>query len=211
MKRLFACTLIALFFSSCLTPGQKELKRLGLKKGMYARIHTEKGSFIVNLEYRLTPLTVANFVGLAEGIIPNEFRKKGEPFYNGLKFHKVYQNEMLIGGCPKGDGTGHPGYLFKDEIVSRLRHDVTGTLSMQHFGPVTNGSQFIISLKPLPALDGQYTRFGQVVSGMETVQRIQQGDKMTHIEIIPMGSRAKRFDPLKVFESEGFGQIKINP
>ena len=167
-------------------------------EGLFARITTTKGDIVVRLEYQRTPLTVCNFVALAEGKM-NSSRDK--PYYNGLTFHRVISKAngddhdfMIQGGCPLGTGTGGPGYNFPDEIVSSLKHDKPGVLSMANAGPGTNGSQFFITLVPTPHLDGRHTVFGQVVEGQDIVNNsIKKGDRIIRITIIRNGSRANQF------------------
>jgi peptidyl-prolyl cis-trans isomerase B (cyclophilin B) len=139
-----------------------------------ASIKTEKGTINLTLFADKAPLTVANFVNLAN-----------HGFYNNLKFHRVIADFMIQGGCPKGNGTGGPGYKFRDEFVKDLRHDKPGTLSMANSGPGTNGSQFFITHTPTPWLDDHHTVFGAVVSGkdMDVVNSITQGDRIDTIEI----------------------------
>ena len=150
---------------------------------------------------------MANFIGLAEGIIPNEVKKKGEPYFDGLKFYKVMKSSLAIGGCPKGDGTGHPGYVFRDEFHPALKHDKAGVISMISHGPNTNGSQFVILMKAMPEMDNINPVFGRVIDGMDTLNAVQQGETIVHIEIIRLGRKAKAFDPIKIFEENGFGQM----
>ena len=142
-----------------------------LADGLYANLHTNQGDIIVQLEFEKTPLTVINFVGLAEGT-KNSNIQIGKPFYNGLKFHRVIDNFMIQGGDPKGNGTGGPGYKFNDEITD-LSHDSAGILSMANSGPNTNGSQFFITHLATPHLDGKHTVFGKIISGMEIVTEIE--------------------------------------
>jgi peptidylprolyl isomerase len=170
-----------------------------LEDGLYAVIKTSKGEITLQLEYQKTPLTVANFVGLAEGAIENTAKEKGTPFYNGLKFHRVIKDFMIQGGDPAGNGSGGPGYQFKDEIVAELKHDRAGILSMANAGPATNGSQFFITHKETPWLDGRHTVFGHVVSGQEVVNAIVQGDVIESITIKRVGKEAKRFDAAETF------------
>ena len=159
---------------------------------------------IARLEYDKVPLTVASFAGLAQGIITNQVKKPGEPFFDGLKFYKVFKGYMLMSGCPKNDGSGHPGYLFKGELHKDLKHDAAGVLSMVNNGDSTYGSQFVITLKASPVLDAKYCAFGKIISGMDVANAIQQGESILKIEIIKMGRKAKAFDPFEVFKKNGF-------
>lgn len=192
---------------ACLTPNQKMVKKAGEKKGIFAKITTEKGVILAKLEYEKAPLTVANFIGLTQGLIPNEIKKPGVPYYDGLKFYKVYKGYMLMTGCPKNDGNGYPGYLFADEFHKDLKHDAPGILSMVSNGPNSNGSQFVITLKASPVLDNKNPVFGKVISGMDIVNSVQQGETLLKIEIIRIGRKARAFDPLKVFAKNGFDKM----
>lgn len=162
-----------------------------LEDGLYANLHTNQGDIIIKLEFEKTPLTVINFVGLAEGTKLSNIQT-GKPFYNDLKFHRVIDNFMIQGGDPKGNGTGGPGYQFKDEITD-LSHHSSGILSMANSGPNTNGSQFFITHKATPWLDGKHTVFGQVVDGMDIVNSIKKDDFIRKVKIIRIGNKAINF------------------
>ena len=172
------------------------------KEGMYAKIKTNKGDIMLELEFEKTPLTVANFVGLAEGKIKNNKKEVGEPYYNGLKFHRVIADFMIQGGCPDGNGMGGPGDQFPDEIHPDLKHSGPGILSMANAGPGTNGSQFFITHKETPWLDGKHTVFGKVTEGQDVVDAIAQDDKIIEIDIIRKGENAKKFDSKAIFDKE---------
>jgi peptidyl-prolyl cis-trans isomerase A (cyclophilin A) len=143
---------------------------------LHARFTTTEGSFRIRLFDAEVPNTVANFVGLAEGtkefVDPKTGQKTTRPFYDGLVFHRVIDGFMIQGGDPLGTGTGGPGYRFADEFNPKLRHDKPGILSMANAGPNTNGSQFFITLAPTPWLDNRHSVFGEVVEGMDVVQKI---------------------------------------
>lgn len=136
-----------------------------------AIIETPKGTIKFELKESEAPITTKNFIDLAQ---------KG--FYNGLKFHRVIRSFMIQGGCPKGNGTGGPGYAIKDEFHPKLKH-IKGAVSMANSGPNSGGSQFFITEDPQPHLDGKHSVFGQVIEGQDVVKRIEQGDKMLKVTI----------------------------
>lgn len=172
--------------------------------GIFATISTTKGDIVVSLEYVKAPVTVANFISLAEGKNPNVKveKLKGKPFYDGLKFHRVINDFMIQGGDPDGNGSGGPGFSFKDEFREELKFDKGGILAMANSGPATNGSQFFITHKETPWLNGKHTIFGHVVSGMDNVNKIVQNDIMTKITITRKGAAAKKFDAVKVLADD---------
>ncbi|MFY0604850.1 MAG: peptidylprolyl isomerase [Flavobacteriaceae bacterium] len=170
-----------------------------MNNGIYAKFNTTKGDILVNLEFKKTPGTVGNFVALAEGNLENSSKPQGTPYYDGLNFHRVIPDFMIQGGCPLGSGTGNPGYQFDDEFHSDLKHDRPGILSMANSGPATNGSQFFITHVPTPWLDNKHTVFGNVIEGQEVVDAIAQGDQLTTIEIIRVGSDAENFNAVEAF------------
>lgn len=195
MKKLpILLLLMTLTFGAC------QEKYPDLTEGVYAEFTTNKGTFVAKLYNEATPLTVSNFVSLAEGtnkMVDSVY--KGKRFYDGLVFHRVITDFMIQGGDPKGDGSGNPGYRFPDEIVDTLKHRKKGLLSMANSGPATNGSQFFITLKETPWLDGKHTIFGEIVEGQAvvdsigTVETTKPGDKpvspitIDKVEIITRG------------------------
>lgn len=172
-----------------------------MQNGIYAKFTTNKGNILLQLTYEETPGTVGNFVGLAEGQLKNAFREEGTPYYDGLTFHRVIPDFMIQGGCPKGTGTGGPGYTFADEFHPDLKHDGPGILSMANAGPGTNGSQFFITHVATPWLDGKHTVFGKVTEGQEVVDSIRQNDTIERIEILRIGAAAEAWDALEAFKN----------
>lgn len=207
---LFLCSIL---FS--LTACNEEYPEL--EDGLYAEFKTNKGTFVAELYHEATPMTVASFVSLAEGESEMaEEQYRGQNFYNNLKFHRVIKDFMIQGGDPTGTGSGGPGYKFPNEIVDTLRHDSKGILSMANSGPDTNGSQFFITLKETPWLNGMHTVFGEVVQGQDVVDTIGsvetgQGDRpledvtLQEVTIIRKGSEAKNFNAPQVL-NEGLQQ-----
>ena len=182
-----------------------------LENGLYAEFNTSMGTMLVKLTYEKTPVTVANFIALAEGNHPkvdNDF--KGVKFYDGIIFHRVIDNFMIQSGDPRGDGTGGPGYRFLDEIDQSLKHDKPGVLSMANSGPGTNGSQFFITEVPTQHLDGKHTVFGHLVKGLEVRDAISDVETaiadrpvkdvvINELKIIRKGPKAKAFDAVKTW------------
>jgi len=216
MKKIYFILALTILLVNC----KSQYADLG--DGLFADIKTNKGDIIVALEYEKTPVTVANFVSLAEGTSPFVSDSyKGKKYYDGVIFHRVIKDFMIQGGDPTGLGSGNPGYKFKNEIHDSLSHYKAGILSMANAGPGTNGSQFFITHKETPFLDGKHTVFGEVAVGMEVVDTIAnvktsagppQKDKpiedvvMSTIAIIRNGKEAKKFDAVQVmsdyFEEE---------
>ena len=169
-----------------------------LPDGLFAEMQTNKGTLIIRLFYAEAPMTVANFVGLAEGRMPSQDTGTGQikaaPFYNGLLFHKVIPGMMVQGGDPKGNGRGGPGYNFEHEFHPDLRHAGPGILSMLNKGPYCHGSQFFISLKALPFFDDKHSVFGEVIEGQEVLNSLEKGDRIMRVSILRKGHQAKAFD-----------------
>ncbi len=189
MKRLPAVLLFVSLFFGAASP-LFAAAPLDLPDGLYAEIATPRGTLVAELFHSQAPLTVTNFVGLAEGTLGPEPRK---PFYNGLTFHRVVPGFVIQAGDPLGTGEGGPGYEFPDEFVRGLRHDSAGVLSMANAGPDTNGSQFFITLAQVNRLNYLHSVFGRVVRGREFLFRIRAGDPMTSVTIHRIGPAAEAF------------------
>lgn len=184
-----------------------------LEDGLYAEIVTNQGTMVLRLEYQKAPITVANFVSLAEGTNTLvDSMHIGKKYYNGLTFHRIIDEFMIQGGDPTGSGSGSPGYKFNNEISEDLKHDKVGTLAMANSGPNTNGSQFYITEVPTPFLDGAYNVFGYLVLGEDVLHTLagvktEPGDKptepviMEEVNIIRKGKDAKNFDAPSVFKN----------
>lgn len=214
MKRTKSITalfgiLLLLSSSSC----QNKYPELG--NGLFAEFATTKDTMVVQLFYKKVPLTVANFVALAEGTHPQLADSlKGKPYYNGTVFHRVIDQFMIQGGDPTATGMGGPGYKFGDEFDETLKHDKPGVLSMANSGPATNGSQFFITEVPTPHLDNRHAVFGQVVKGLEVQDSISnvavapgsnkplEDVEILAINIIRQGFGARGFDAAKTWEKE---------
>ena len=171
------------------------------KEGVFAVLTTEKGQIVLELFFKETPMTVANFVGLAEGTLD---AAKGKPFYDGLTFHRVIADFMIQGGDPQGNGTGGPGYKFADEFVDGFIFDKPGKLAMANSGTNTNGSQFFITHVPTDWLNYKHTIFGQVVTGQDVVDSVAQGDHIISLQIIRQGKEAEKF----TVDQKSFDKLK---
>lgn len=220
-KLLIAITAISV--ASC-TPIYKKMNveketYEGLQEGLYANFQTSKGNMIVKFQDKKAPVTVANFVGLAEGKIENKAKAKGVPFYDGTIFHRVIKDFMIQGGDPKGTGMGDPGYKFDDE-KNDLQHTGKGILSMANSGPNTNGSQFFITEVATPWLDGRHTIFGEVVKGEEVIDAIANVEKgaqdkpktdvvLEKVSVFSKGEEYKNYDAAQIF-AEGKSKIQEN-
>ena len=167
-SKLWLFLTIALYFSTSTLYAEDKGKTMSL----HATFKTSKGVIEIDLNPEKTPITVLNFVNLAT-----------RGYYDGLNFHRVIPDFMIQGGDPFGNGTGGPGYNFKDEFDDSLRHEKPGMLSMANAGPGTNGSQFFITHVPTPWLDGKHTIFGHVTTGQDVVDAIKQGDKIESVTI----------------------------
>ncbi len=211
----------AILLTSC-TPIYKKMNvdketYANLQDGLYANFQTTEGNMIVKFEDEKAPVTVANFIGLAEGKIPNKSKAKGIPFYDGTIFHRVIKDFMIQGGDPQGTGMGDPGYKFADE-KNDLKHTGKGILSMANSGPNTNGSQFFITEVATPWLDGKHTIFGKVVEGMNVIDKIANVEKgaqdkpkkdvvLEKVSVFSKGEQYKNYDAASTFES---GKSQIN-
>lgn len=190
-----------------------------LPDGLYANLHTSKGDMVVKFDDKDAPVTVANFVGLAEGKIENKAKAAKVPYYDGTIFHRVIKDFMIQGGDPQGTGMGDPGYKFDDE-KNGLKHTGKGILSMANSGPNTNGSQFFITEVATPWLDGRHTVFGKVVKGLDVVDTIANVEKgaqdkpkedivLQKVSVFTKGDAYKKYDAAKIF-NEGKSKIQDN-
>lgn len=227
MRKIVTIMAAAALITSCSTAvkipesmSTDEFKNL--KEGLYAQMETNKGTMLIELYEEDAPLTVANFVGLAEGTKENNAKALGVPYYDGIIFHRVIKDFMLQGGDPDGRGTGGPGYNFEDEFFSDKKHDKKGVLSMANAGPNTNGSQFFITEVPTPWLDGRHTVFGAVIEGLEVIDSIANVEKgpqdrpveevkINKMTIIKVGNKYKNYHGGKAFdEAKAAHQAKLD-
>jgi peptidyl-prolyl cis-trans isomerase A (cyclophilin A) len=212
MKRFAALALVALMVVACgATPAIKvNGEKAKVEDGLYALFQTTQGDILLRLDMDKAPMTVANFVALAEGNHPETKLKRGEPFYDGLTFHRVIPQFMCQGGDPLGTGEGDPGYSFPDEFHPDLRHSGPGILSMANSGPNTNGSQFFITEVATPWLDDRHSVFGQIVLGGEKIAEMARvatnpqtnvpNEAITmNVKIYRVGKEAKDFDAPATF------------
>ena len=167
-----------------------------LENGVYAHIYTNKGEIFAFLDYKNVPMTVANFVGLAEGTIDNAAFGMGRPYYTNSKWHRVVPGHVIQGGSPDISGRAGTGYSYPNEIYDGLSHVKAGALGIANAGPHTNGSQFYITLGDRSYLDGNYTVFGYVIRGMDVVFSIKRDDIIERVEIQRVGRKAERFKPV---------------
>ncbi|MCL4547552.1 MAG: peptidylprolyl isomerase [Bacteroidetes bacterium] len=201
MKRTYLIPIFFLFVITATvlpqqTPVVKKISEIDkfVPDGIYADLNTNKGRITLSLYYQNVPMTVANFVGLAEGTIKNDALPEGKPYFNGSVWHRVVPGFVIQSGMPAvKDTLEGPGYEFPNEIFPGLSYNKAGILGMANAGPHTNGSQFFITLSDYPHLDGRYTIFGVVVEGMDIVNKIVQGDTIKSVTITRIGKDANNF------------------
>lgn len=193
-KQLLMIIFLCCTFIGVVAGGETTLKK---EDGLYATLETNKGNMIIKFTYKKTPLTVCNFVGLAEGTVENDPFDPGEPYFDGLIWHRVVFDRVIQSGCPYGTGSGGPGYQMPTEIDPTLRHDRRGAVGMALNGPgtATAGSQFYITHCPLPELDGDYTIFGYVEdsASLEVIMDIRKDDDLNKVTIERVGAEAEAF------------------
>jgi len=163
--------------------------------GLYAEISTPKGKIVIELEQEKTPMTVANFVGLAEGTLQNAAFAEGVPFFDGSTFQRVVPGHVIQGGAPNTDQSEDSGFAIPNEIYPDLSHDHAGAVGMANSGPHTANNQFYITLGDRSYLDGDYAVFGEVVEGMDVVDQIVQDDLIETVRIVRVGEQAEAFHP----------------
>lgn len=163
--------------------------------GLFAEVHTPKGVFVIDLAFDKTPMTVANFVGLAEGTIRNDAFSMGTPFFDGSTFHRVVPGHVIQGGIPASEEADGSGTAILNEIDRTLSHSRAGMVGMANAGPHTATNQFYVTLGDRSYLDGDYAVFGEVVQGMDIVMRIVQDDAIDSIRIVRVGGVAAAFRP----------------
>ena len=188
-KQLFSALIILIIYVF-LVPACSPKK---YPDGLYAELNMEKGQIVLQLEFEKTPMTVANFVGLAEGTIDNSALPAGTPYFDGTAFHRVVPNHVIQAGAPKDGQSRGPGYEFPNEIHPDLKHSGAGMLGMANAGPHTNSSQFYITLSDRSYLDNSYTVFGHVIEGIEVVHSTTQEDVIDSVVIVRIGKKAKQF------------------
>lgn len=227
MNKLLLSILCLTLVATSFAGGDKKKKEKSpkLEAGMYAKFNTTKGIILCELEFEKAPMTVANFIGLAEGNFMVDSINYNKPYYDSVQFHRVIANFMIQGGDPKGNGSGGPSHRMYDETRKDLLHSGPGILSMANSDPQrskipfsntghTNGSQFFITHNATPHLDGLHTVFGHVIYGQNIVDSIAKGDYMIEVTIIRKGKAAKSFDATSIYKGESFnktpeGQIAL--
>lgn len=209
MKKIAQLTILLVLSCMVTSIGWGQKKTHQLSDGIYAKFMTNRGEILVKLYADAAPMTVANFVGLAEGDFTfSDSIHFDKPYFDGLKFHRVISKAngdggdfMIQGGDPQGTGQGGPGYKFYDEFVDSLQFEHPGVLAMANAGPATNGSQFFITIVPTPWLNGKHTIFGNVMQGQNVVDSTLVNDTIKKIEIVRVGKEysKKRWDATKIF------------
>ena len=213
MKKFAFLLMASLAFISCNSQSKTKVngETVKLEDGLYALMNTSQGDILIRLEFEKTPMTVGNFVALAEGKMLGSGKPEGTPFYDGTIFHRVIPEFMIQGGDPAGNGSGGPGYSFPDEFDPSLRHAEAGMLSMANSGPATNGSQFFITVAPTEWLNDKHSIFGKVISGLDIAVKMTQVERdprdrpktdvvLNKVTILRKGQAAKDFDALAAFE-----------
>jgi peptidyl-prolyl cis-trans isomerase A (cyclophilin A) len=198
MKKLFSLLTLLVIITNIFAGEDPNWRT---KDGLYAAIFTQKGLIVCKLEYAKAPVTVGNYIALVEGKMPNSGRPVGQPFYDGLTFHRCIPNFMIQGGDGAQKGYNNPAYVFEDEFNPELRHDGPGVLSMANAGPNTNNTQFFITHVGTPHLNDKHSVFGKVVEGLNVVYTMANGDRMDSVRIVRVGDAAKKFDGLKTFNN----------
>ena len=189
-------------------PAQEESSSAELRQeyppGLYAELVTPKGLIAISLAFGRAPMTVSNFVGLAEGTIQNQAFPLGRPYYDGTVFHRVAPGHVIQAGIPDSEVASTPGYSIPNEIHPMLTHHKAGMVGMVNGGPHTGKSQFYITLGDRSYLDGDYAVFGEVYAGMDVVRDIVRGDPIETVRIVRVGAEAGAFRP----DTESFHRLR---
>jgi len=192
VKRIAIGVVVFAFLAAALgAAGSSEPKMDELEPGLYAEIVTNRGAMVFSLDWKNAPLTVANFAGLAEGLLPSESTETGERFYDGLPIYRVAPKYAVFSGDPTGTGDGGPGYTLPRESNAAVSAADPGTLMMDGTATESSGSRFFVTVEGDDYLDRKYTPFGSLVIGMRTLKRLREGDAIESVEIRPVGDEAE--------------------
>jgi peptidylprolyl isomerase len=187
--------IIAFCLLAAIGASAQKNKKTTYPDGLYAEVNTTKGLVVIQLEFERTPMTVMNFVGLSEGTLENKALPPGKPYYDSVRWHRVVSGHVIQCGIPNHTTAGDPGYKYPNEIAQGLNHGQAGMVGIANGGWHTNGSQWYITLADRSYLDGDYTIFGHVTTGMDVLPLITEKDYITTLRIVRVGKAASAFRP----------------